>query len=381
MKTGRRGSVYLLVLFVATLGAALALGGLWHARREMAVGQRHAESSRVRDISRSGLEVALESVRASEEWRATPGAGAWVTGLSIDGISVNVVAFDATDGVFTDAACEDVTLISYASDGDYLQTYQVAFRPDTASDPASTLIRALYPVGYWPMRDLAGEPLRDWAGLQDAATVGRVRFDGGECDACWGAPVVGGGHLMIEHHRVYELDRGTAMIWFKTDDHSTPEVVLSKGSTTGVHAHGFMLGFNSSLTFAQIASDQGGVTLRGPRIEPDTWVHAAFSWGPAGTKLYVNGELADEDDSEAVGFGLMGTGGLENDHDWLVGALALASDPDTADSQYDLDGRVRDFAVFAGELDAETIQAIHDEGVAPAPLVPAVGEWRRGVID
>ena len=371
----RRGSVYLLVLFVSTIAAALALGGLWHARGEKERGALAGEMLRTREIARSALEIALQSAADSETWRDTPGSGAWLPGLTLDGATTSIMAFGLNTGTSTDAACGPFTMMVRATRGQSSQAFFALVAPDTALDPYSHLVMALYPVGYWPMRDIGGNPEADYAELRDAVAVGDVVLDGGPCGTCWAAPLFGDGYYEIDHEQAYELDQGSLSVWFRPERADETGGIVAKGSPRADDPHGFTLGIYNGQVFAQIQGDDDRVTLRGPTLNEVGWVHAVFTWGRNGTALWVNGVLADEGDTDPIGFAMLGTDEDKNTYPWLIGAAADLGSPDKGDNPFN--GRIRDVAVFAGELPDAAIEALAAEGVSPAPLVPT--HWARAV--
>ena len=119
------------------------------------------------------------------------------------------------------------------------------------------------------------------------------------------------------------------------------------GTLAAKGAGGFALRFdNSRLTFG-IPSPEGPREMDAGPFEANEWNQATVTWGPAGMKTYLNGQLIASDDHAG---GLTGGPAL-----WFFGAAENAAPEGETRSLGDFfHGELDDIAIYAGQLsDAE----------------------------
>lgn len=79
----RRGTAYVAAVGLGMMVAAIALGGLAHARVRAATIKLQREEIHARAIARSAIEVARNLIRADTNWRTNRTNGLWESGLPI----------------------------------------------------------------------------------------------------------------------------------------------------------------------------------------------------------------------------------------------------------------------------------------------------------
>jgi hypothetical protein len=173
----------------------------------------------------------------------------------------------------------------------------------------------LLPVAYWSFNETGGRLIADSAGepqdgvffgwhpdLDDPGPPASLAPFGAETAAHFhGTPHE---YTAVSHDPVFELAEGTVALWFKVD--CGRETLFSKdhrGHGDGGHLN---IGLNGARIEVRLQSRRHSHYIRtGRLVEKDTWYHLAFSFGPGGMKLYLNGELVGEND---YGGGLQGNG-------------------------------------------------------------------------
>jgi len=133
-------------------------------------------------------------------------------------------------------------------------------------------------------------------------------------------------HVEVAHNSALSPDAGTVAFWFKPADTAGHQAMFSKDSThfdTGGHLHIYLLGNRLYIriqdTNTSYMLDSGAST-----ITVGNWHHAAFTFGPNGAKLYLDGTQVDTD----AYTGGMGTssGGIGNFEPLVLGAGSWKSD-------------------------------------------------------
>jgi len=197
--------------------------------------------------------------------------------------------------------------------------------------------------------------------------------DTGDLDALYGAAVLSRGtdtfdgttasHLDIPHSAALALASGTVSLAFTADATDGYRTLFSKDHTgyeDGGHLTARLVKGRLDVRFQ---SDTESLYLKANTltIQPGERHTMAFSFGPEGAKLYVDGQLADT----AADF----TSDLTlNDNSLVLGAGATRRSDDKPDRIDDpFDGTIEDFAVFSGALGEDEIAWLAN---APADYTP-----------
>ncbi|ABG30296.1 type I secretion protein [Roseobacter denitrificans] len=157
----------------------------------------------------------------------------------------------------------------------------------------------------------------------------------------------------------YALDAGTVSIRFNADNLDDKQTLFSRDSTHfdgGGHLTAW-LNTDGSIE-VRLQSDSSNTFLRSDSgaVAADDWSHVAFSFGPEGAALFVDGSRVDTDSY---------TGGITgNNEPWTLGASQWKSSDGAADNlQHFFDGAIDEFAVFDYQLDASEVATIEREGI------------------
>jgi hypothetical protein len=179
-------------------------------------------------------------------------------------------------------------------------------------------------------------------------------------------------HVVVPHDNLYLLNDGTIAFWFKVA--STPTTIeqglIAKDSS------GFGTGGHFGIEIEKDAKIHAGInsidaTYRlaaNSTVSPNRWHHVAISFGSAGLKLYLDGNL---EDSNAYTGGLgTSSGGSGNHEPLIIGAAAWGSAPlQGSPVQHPVlggmidDVLLVDHALSAQELDA-LVNGNHSQPVA-----------------
>ena len=128
----------------------------------------------------------------------------------------------------------------------------------------------------------------------------------------------------VPHSADYLIDEGTVSFWAQADAFGTVQGLFSKDSTdldTGGHLTiRLTAGGNVEV---RLQSTTTSMTITGAAVSAGTWFHVAFSWGPAGMALYVDG-AAPVTDPYIGGLGVT-SGGIGNFEPIAFGAQTVVS--------------------------------------------------------
>lgn len=130
-------------------------------------------------------------------------------------------------------------------------------------------------------------------------------------------------YVVMPHTPAYALDSGAVALWFKSDDVMRTGGLLTKdASGTGSGGHMGIYQRNGQV-YAGVADTSSTHWTNGGALSAGQWHHVVFSWGAAGLKLYINGQVVDND--EYTG-GLGDTsGGAGNEEPIVLGASGSRS--------------------------------------------------------
>ena len=129
----------------------------------------------------------------------------------------------------------------------------------------------------------------------------------------------------VPHSPDYLMDEGTVAFWANADAIGTQQGLFSKDSTgfdTGGHLTVLIL--PTGVVQVRLQSTTGDNFVNSAPIAAGTWVHVAFSWGPAGMALYIDG-AAPVTNAYTGGLGVT-SGGPGNFEPISFGANSWVSD-------------------------------------------------------
>jgi lysophospholipase L1-like esterase len=159
----------------------------------------------------------------------------------------------------------------------------------------------------------------------------------------------------------FQLDQGTMTLWVAADHTSGLQGLLSRdsqGYDGGGHMSLYLEGGDVVLRLQD--TDTTYYLRSGPNaLQAGDPTQIAFSFGPDGARLYLNGQEVDRD---GYGGGLSG-----NEEPLVIGALAWLSSDRAADNlEAFFDGVIDEVAVFDQALTAQQIAGLYDAGVGSA---------------
>jgi PKD repeat protein len=133
-------------------------------------------------------------------------------------------------------------------------------------------------------------------------------------------------HAIIDHQPEMLLDEGTLALWFKPASIDGRMNLISKDAKyflTGGHLNIY---FNESHVHVRLQSTTSSYNLSyAINLEAGTWYHLAFAFGYQGMKLFINGQMVDEDPYTG-GLG-SSSGDIGNQEPLVLGTNTFASDP------------------------------------------------------
>ncbi|TDJ38602.1 MAG: DUF4347 domain-containing protein, partial [Gammaproteobacteria bacterium] len=237
--------------------------------------------------------------------------------------------------------------------------------PVAVDDPMtySNYVNSLSPLSYWRLGESSGSSSADDGSLGNAGTYNGALLGqpGALADDTDTAVHFNGSsdYIEIAHDPAYLLDDGTIQFWFNPDTVAGDQFLLSKDSTgfdTGGHLT-FELRNGQLAVRLQTDSADNFVTDPGT-ITAGSWHHVAFTFGSGGMKLYVDGQLVDQNAyTGGLGTTSGGTGNFE--------PLALGAGTETSDDLLITplanfyQGYMDEVAIFGGELSLDQVQNLY----------------------
>ena len=155
-------------------------------------------------------------------------------------------------------------------------------------------------------------------------------------------------YIEVDHKSNMEMDSGTFVLWFNTENADSKQALFSKDSS-GYDDGGHLTAFvNDGQLEVRMQSTNSSYMVQGGNVNSGAWHQMAFSFGPDGMRLYLDGDLVDSDSY---------TGGMSGNEEPLIfGANQWSSGDGVANN-------LRDF--FVGEMDK---MAVYDRPLTPTEL-------------
>ncbi|MEM6552779.1 MAG: LamG domain-containing protein [Planctomycetota bacterium] len=200
---------------------------------------------------------------------------------------------------------------------------------------------------------LSGNPTTGATGFGDGGTA--FQFDGSD------------DFIEIPHDPAYLLDQGAVSFWFRANNTSGRQGLISKDSQNYDDGGHLDIQLNGSTLQARIQSTSTTHTITRSSVSSNNWHHVVVTWGPGGYQLYFNGTLADSD-AYTGGLGTS-SGGTGNANPWTFGAgQQYSSDNSSNNWDAPFDGRLDEIRLYANNLNA-TQAANLAAGNAPGDAV------------
>ncbi len=256
----------------------------------------------------------------------------------------------------------------------------------TAGSQHVALTQSLAPIAFWRIGESSGTTLFDEQGLvngtyRNGPTLG---FGGAILDDPNTAVYFDGGNDFAEipHDDAMLLDSGTVTFWVYPHKHDKVHGLFSKDSTgydTGGH---FTILWEKSKFVARLQSTTASYFVQSEVVPDNCWYHVAVSWGAAGMKLYLDGNLIS---TNAYPGGLgTSSGGIGNFEPLALAANAWSSgDLTTSGIKEELDGRMDEVALYDVALSDADVLALSSAQVpsgydyaTTAALMNPDSHWR-----
>ncbi len=253
--------------------------------------------------------------------------------------------------------------ISNPAKTSHQRTYEISSFLQTNGDPNPPYVS---PSAYWKLDD-------PWPIIAiDSAGSNHGWYLSG-CQT-WYAGVFGASvffedeaHIYINHSDDFFVSSGTICFWIYSLENNGRGEVFSKDATGYLDGGHLALYLDSHRKFkARMQSKTKSYTLdTGTNtIFKNRWYHIAYTFGPRGMQLFVNGELEDSDDYDG---GLdQSCGGDGNTEPIAIGACTWGSNEGTIyplTNNYYWWGLIDEVAFYPVQLSDTQIITVMDEGV------------------
>lgn len=254
-------------------------------------------------------------------------------------------------------------------------TFNVWMREDgTSIDKIVLNTDASRPSGSGPVQSNAGGLAADDIGVSDGAFEGSPSAglsgygDGGTSIDFNGTDQF----IEVPHDPAYLLNNGTLSFWFRADDLSGTQGLVSKDATnyvTGGHIRVVTVG---SQVQVRLQSDSSSKYVRSSSsaLAANAWHHVAVGFGAGGLRLYLDGVLVDSD-SYTGGLGTS-SGGVGNEEPWTFGVDQWRSSAGlTSGWEYPFHGRLDDIRLYDQNLSEDQAADLYAK-TDPRAVAPAV---------
>ncbi len=180
-----------------------------------------------------------------------------------------------------------------------------------------------------------------------------------DSDGPSGASAVFDGHndyIEVDNYNDLETDSGTFVLWFNTDDADDKQALFSKDSS-GYDDGGHLTAWvDDGQLEVRLQGTSSSFMVSGGNVSSGAWHQMAFTFGPDGMALYLDGELVDSDSY---------TGGIASNEEPLIfGASQVYSGNNVANNLRDyFDGQMDQIGVYDRPLTTTELANMYDEGV------------------
>lgn len=372
-----RGTVYVVMLAVLSIVMTISLSTLINSRTDLAAADRSSEESIARSIARSALELGVDKIKTDPAWRAKLFGDSLIGITTIGQGRLRVRVADPLDSDLLDQYDDSVILFA---DGQYGQSIQkLSARIDFAEQHTRSLepVMSRLPINYWTLRELPVSLVdSDKRAGVAASFEGTFASNLTDPNGIYRMPelsAVNKTYYDIPHDPSMELDYGSICLWINPSStysgSSLTQVALSKWEWNEPNA--MQVAIVCTNGFAFLVTDLGGSMeyINMGSITGDQWHHIAITWGDGGWTTYLNGSLSGSA-ARTGGFGRTWTSNA-NQMNWYIGAAddIYRRFGMTTGMGNHFHGKICDFALFAYELDEETIKLLANIPPKPVPAV------------
>ena len=164
-------------------------------------------------------------------------------------------------------------------------------------------------------------------------------------------------YIEVDHKSNMESESGTFVLWFNTVNADSKQGLFSKDSN-GYDDGGHLTAFvDDGQLQVRMQSTNSSYMVQGGQVNSGAWHQMAFTYGPDGMRLYVDGNLVDSDSY---------SGGMQGNEEPLIfGANQWTSGNGVANNLQDFfTGEMDKMAVYDRALTPTEIANMHDAGVS-----------------
>ncbi|MEJ2392691.1 MAG: LamG domain-containing protein [Gammaproteobacteria bacterium] len=222
------------------------------------------------------------------------------------------------------------------------------------------------PIAYWSLNETRGNTVADSAGTpQDGTFFAKGRPDLDDAGpplakAPFDAETAADFHgttkeyIAVPHDPELEVDEGTVMLWFNTDNPWGDQTLFSKDHRDSGQDGLLNIGLDDRRVVVRLQGEGESYSIRTDKvIKKHTWYHLAFSFGEEGMALYLDGVLVGENAF---------TGGMAaNREPIVIGGSLKCNTKDSGDLsrlrvREPFDGRIDEVAFYGKALDGNQIK-------------------------
>ncbi len=343
-----RGIAMMLVIITMGMVTVLSMSYLQSQATVTGIAENVRRSSEARAIAETGLDLAVDFIRDTPDWRDKLINGVWLENTPYANGFFQVTGIDPFDGDLADNVTDMAMVTSVGYVDGVTHTCRASVRPRD--------IR----VAHWKMNDPAPPNVTDTIGGHNGVTINGPRFlqpgvygagmyfDGDDC-------------IRIPNSPEFENRNGTVALWFKTTTVGVAQGLFSRDSCGNNDGH-FMLWTEPGAVGVRIQRGGSSYAIMQGGIQINRWYHVAATFGSNGVKFYLDGVLIGTDPF---------TGGMDgNTLDVLLGATSFTNC--NGDPQWHLRGWLDDVRVYSEQLTAAEIALLAQ---VPAVTGPIIGRW------
>ena len=216
-------------------------------------------------------------------------------------------------------------------------------------------------IAHWNFDQISGSTVIDTIGGHDGTLINGTTPD--QPGAFFGSKAVEfdgiNDHVAVPHHNAFLLDQGTIALWVKSSNPMLPlqGLVTKDAQLKGTGGH-FEIRIKDGKISARLQSTTTSHSIDSNEIlSANTWYHVAFTFGPTGMKLYVNGSFKKQ---SAYTGGLGTTSGGIGNYEPIAFGVRTANSLDLSLSGWaqPFPGRLDDIYFFNRALNVDEIQRL-----------------------
>jgi Tfp pilus assembly protein PilX len=378
----RSGSIYLVVLVTVAVVTTMVLTGIKLRTSSNSEVRSNIDRANARTAARSAVEIALVQLNRDHDQFVTNAKTSTVmSSTSIGDATIKLSATDKDTGLKVTDSTTTMRINATGNSGG--ARTMVGF--DLSSNLTTAYLSELVSRGaisYWSLNEVAGSATAaDNIGGFDGAYKNKFSAGGDKFLDTDFAPYIRSAStaIVIDHARNFEVEEGALVFWAKSNSsrQAPIQAVVSKWQTNSAPLN-LLIYISSGWLCVQIDShysDQDQTYyVSGSAFEDKGWHHVAYTFGSAGSQIYIDGVSVNLDKSNTIGLANSRFGREEvNDSDWVIGGIY----PNNL--SYPLDGSVARFAFFPTQLSATDIAELKDAQLNSKLFTVVDGSFAREV--